>query len=176
MECLQLLAQWGCMMIEFLAELGSVMEWLILLAQVGILIVAAMSVWIARKITLKRATLDFAHQYNNSPRVTLGIQTIIQFSGKSESETAEYLKQGGKHRENFLFVMNMLEILASGLHHRIYNRDMAIDMVGDDLHDIFDRAEPLIKHIRATGGSHAYKHLEKFAAEVKVRHSQKTHP
>ena len=142
------------------------MEWLGLFAQWGILIAATASLVIARKIARQRATLDFIHQYNSEKRVTPGIRAIVNYNNEPMEE---YLKPDGENRENFLLVMNMLEILAIGLKHSIYDKKIAIDMFGDDLREIYSKARPLIEHIRKTGGGNAYVHIEQLASKVETR-------
>ncbi len=151
-------------------------EYLTLIVQSLILAVAFASVFIARnaiaahrQTARQQATLQFIHQYNADERVSLGHQIILRHENESLDE---YLKPGGENFNNFLFVMNMFEILAIGLKRGIYDKDMAIDMFGDDLRNIYKGAKKMIEYIRKTGEG-AFRHLEELADSVETSHKIK---
>ena len=132
--------------------------------QILILLVAVASVWTARKIARQRAALDFLRQYNKESGVSRGHKVIRKYDGES---LAEYLKEGGENREDFLFLMNMFEILAVGLDSGIYDEKMIKDALGEELRDIYGKAEPLIRHVRVKYGGKAFKHIESLASKIK---------
>ena len=119
--------------------------WLLLtLGAVSAVVSAAIAVWSirnARYAAVWRATLDFIHDYNNDVRVDRGIAVA-----RASHENIP-LQKGGK-RDDFLFLMNRLEILAIGLDRRIYDRRIVNDYFGRDLKEIYSLAEPLITHVR----------------------------
>ncbi len=104
-------------------------------------------------------------EYNNDGRVSQGHQTIRRYK---DEPLDEYLKQGSENLDNFLFVMNMFEILAIGLKRGIYDENMAVDMFGEDLRHIYESAKPMTIYIRKTGGE-AFRHWEELAARVENR-------
>ena len=93
--------------------------WLLLtLGAVSALVSAAIAVWSirnARYAAVWRTTLDFIHDYNNDVRVDRGIAVA-----RASHENIP-LQKGGK-RDDFLFLVNKLEILSIGLDRRIYPR------------------------------------------------------
>lgn len=147
----------------------SVTQILILATAVIPSVVAMIAIVFHRKIARQKATLEFIHTYNNDKRVSHGHQVILRHT---DQPLDEYLKPGGAEFDNFLFVMNMFEILAIGLKRGIYDKNMALDMFGDDLRHIYTGAKTLIDHIRKTGPD-SYRHVEDLADSIKTSHNIK---
>ena len=140
--------------------------WLFLaLGVVSAVVSAAIAVWSirnARYAAIWRATLDFIHDYNNNPRVDRGLAVV-------RSAEKNIPLERGAARDDFLFLMNRLEILAIGLERRIYDERIVADYFGRDLKEIHAAAAPLIEHIRRTEKDpDAFVKFEELARNVAV--------
>lgn len=80
---------------------------------------------------------------------------------------SQYLAEDGENRENFLFLMNMFEMLAIGLNGGIYDKKMVMDAFGEELRGIYGIAEPLIRHVRGKDKGRAFVHIESLASKIK---------
>lgn len=121
--------------------------WILLaLGALSAVVSAGIAVWSirnARYAAIWRATLDFIHDYNNDPRVDRGLAVV------RNTESNIPLEKGAK-RDDFLFLINRLEILAIGLDRRVYDKRIIADYFGRDLKEIYADAAPLIRHVRQT--------------------------
>ena len=123
--------------------------WLFLnLGVISALATAGIAIWSIRNVryaAVWRATLDFMHDYNNDPRIDRGLEVVRAFR-----DGGVLPELSGEKREDFLFLMNRLEILAIGLERRIYDWRLICDYFVHELVLIHARAAPLIAHIRRT--------------------------
>lgn len=98
-------------------------------------------------------------------KISLGHKVIRQYNDNS---LEQYLAEGGENRENFLFLMNILEMLAIGLDSKIYDEKMVMEAFDEELCHIYDKANPLIWHIRGKD-SLAFVHIESLVSKLKKR-------
>lgn len=103
---------------------------------------AMLAVATGRWLAARRATLDFLRAYCTSPEVGRAHKIL-----RAPPEENTPLK--GQNREDFLFLMNMFEVLSIGLGCGIYDKRMVIKSFGRDLKEIWEKAKPLVMHMRS---------------------------
>ena len=140
--------------------------WILLaLGAVSAVASAGIAVWSirnARYAAIWRATLDFIHDYNDDPRVDRGLLVVRNARDNIPLEK-------GPKRDDFLFLMNRMEILAIGLSRRVYDKRLVADYFGRDLRAIYTDAAPLIEHIRQTEKDpHAFVKFQELADSIAV--------
>ena len=125
-------------------------------------VIAVWSIRNARYAAIWRATLDFIHAYNDDPRVDRGLEVVRRAENHIPLEH-------DAPRDDFLFLMNRLEILAIGLERRIYDKRLIADYFGRDLKEIHADAAPLIEHLRrAEKDPDAFVKFEELARNIAV--------
>ena len=123
--------------------------------------IALLSVMTGRWLTARRATLEFLHEYNASPEVGRAFKIL-----RAPPESGIPLE--GKNREDFLFLMNMFEVLAIGLSRGIYDKRMVVQSFGRDLKEIWEKALPFVRHVRERENDpDAFREFEKLAKRVR---------
>lgn len=103
--------------------------------------IALLSVMTGRWLAARRATLDFLQNYYASPEVGRAFKILRQPPENS-------IPLEGQNREDFLFLMNMFEVLAIGLSSGIYDKRMTVQSFGRDLKEIWEKAKPFVPHVR----------------------------
>ncbi len=94
----------------------------------------------------------FIHDYNNDNRFSAGIAVVYKYKDYDEEKSKLILdKENCKDYNNFLVLMNKFEILAIGLKHHFYDKEMINDYFGDDLLKIYTQSKSLIAVIRKSG-------------------------
>ena len=143
--------------------MDEIREWIIplivALSAVGSVVGVYYGIKTNRRIARQRATLDFANAYNDDERVSEGYKVIYNHNGQEPLKS--YLEKGGKNREHFLLLMNKFEILAAGLSAGIYDQEMVDNIFGTEMRDIFDKAEPMVNHIRDNENEDIFSNMEK---------------
>ena len=105
-----------------------------------------------RRIARQKTTLDFIDSYNSNSRVDEAHRIIHKYKEtpvKAISPLKDQIES--KERIDFLFLMNMFELMAIGLTHDIYDVQMIKDAFGADLRQIYVDAQKgnLIDAVRA---------------------------
>ena len=95
-----------------------------------------------RRIARQKTTLDFIDSYNSNSRVDEAHRIIHKYKEtpvKAISPLKDQIES--KERIDFLFLMNMFELMAIGLTHDIYDVQMIKDAFGADLRQIYVDAQ-----------------------------------
>lgn len=103
--------------------------------------IALLSVMTGRWLTARRATLDFLRDYYTSPEVGRAFKIL-------RASPHDNIPLENQNREDFLFLMNMFEVLAIGLERGIYDKRMTVQFFGRDLKIIWEKALPFVMHLR----------------------------
>ena len=120
-----------------------------------------------RRTARQQETLNFINNYNADRRVSAG-HAVLRAAG--DGDAAQILAEGN-NRVNFLFLMNLFEILAVGLKNGIYDKQMTAGIFGRDIREIYDKSAPLIAHIRkAESDSEAFSEFESLALNIQTRY------
>ena len=132
-------------------------------------VIAMLSVMTGRWLTARRATLDFLRDYYTSPEVGRAFK-ILRASPESN------IPLENQNREDFLFLMNMFEVLAIGLERNIYDKRMIIQFFGRDLKKIWEKSLPFVTHLRTQEKDpDAFKEFENLAARTRSETTTRIH-
>ncbi len=148
--------------------------------ETGAIIVTAILAFLALIVTKahyrQKNTLEFMNDYNRDKRVSEGVAVVLSPAYKGEEQANDILKpENRKNYDKFLFLMNEFEILAIGLKHKVYDKEMIKDYFGYDLLTIYKQSKLLIETIRtkneadskdgetAAQGNKAYEQFEYLA-------------
>ena len=129
-------------------------------------------VFIVTSIRLKQKnTWGFINDYNNDERVNKGIVVLFSSVYKGEEQTNDiFALENRQDHDNFLFLINKLEILAGGLEYKIYDKKIIKECLGYDLFAIYTQSKPLIDIIRGKNvglqGDKAFEKFEKLALDI----------
>ena len=134
----------------------------VLLALAAISAVIAMrAVTVGRQSAVRRATLGLMRDYNASPEVGRALKILRDPDRRNFSLE-------GRDREDFLFLMNMFEMLAVGLGRGIYDKKMIVLYFGRDLKGVWELAAPFVRHIREFEKDRdAFTEFEKLADRIR---------
>ena len=81
-----------------------------------------------------------------------------------------------QNREDFLFLMNMFEVLAIGLERDIYDKRIIIQFFGRGLKKIWEKALPFVTHLRTREKDpDAFKKFENLAARTRFQTTTRIH-
>ncbi len=120
--------------------------------------------------------MEFINDYNNDERVSAGI-AVFSSVYKGEKQANYILEPDNrKDYDNFLIMMNKLEILAIGLKYKIYDEKMIKDCFGYDLFITYTRSKSLIDIIRGKDvgpqSDKAYEEFENFALIIGIAYKK----
>ena len=120
-----------------------------------------------RRAAKRQATLGFINDYNSDRRVSAA-HAVLRMIGDKDAAT---ILEEQNSRDNFLFLMNMFEILASGFKNGMYDEKIIVSMLGRDIREIYDKSAPLIAHIRkAESDGEAFSEFESLAQSIQTRY------
>ena len=126
--------------------------WVLIFITAVAAIVAYLSIRENRRIARQKITLDFIAFYNSDARVDEAHNIIHKYSDAPVKGNTPLKDQvDSEERSDFLFLMNIFELMAVGLTHNIYDIQMIKDAFGVDLHQVYVDAHKgnLINAVRA---------------------------
>ncbi len=158
---------------------GTVPQWLTAVIASGAAIIAVISIRTQRDLARKRAAVDIFFKTEmdaGAVKIQRAYETALKKLQKDPDVKKFYDSEDNEtHVESVLSYLNIHELIAVGIHKKVFDEDVCFDFWSDELVAAYEECAELIKHMREEDRSiFSYVDLQELAGKWKERDEKAT--